>query len=205
MAKKNDIGTLFENKLKEGEKAPNNTLWAKINTSLEKKERKRKKLFLYWLTGGAIVGLIGLWMIFSTSFNATKSKIDSISNTVIKDTLNNIEVENDKTSDLNILNDSLSSKENSAKKVLEITDLKLDSIHKTKTTLDKTSKNNLINPLSEKNRIEETFKVSEKYYYYNSRDGKQIVIENKNEIDSIISKSKIAADSIIVKKKDSLK
>jgi hypothetical protein len=201
MAKKNDIGTLFENKLKEGEKSPNSALWEKINTSLEKEERKRKKFFFFWLTGGGIVGLISLWVLFSNPFFTATFTDKPNSNTILTEERTVIsEPENEKLITSTAIKDSINSEDNDAEKLLELKGIKEDSIQKAKIIIGNKTKS----ITSKKKSIEETFEVSEKYYYYNSRDGKQIVTESKKTIDSLIFEATKTLDSTMIKKKDSL-
>ena len=107
---------------------------------------------------------------------------------------------NDET--IKILEDSLKYKNKDGEKLSKI---ETENDHKTI--------NNTENPstVSEKDRkksspkrksIDEIYTVSEKYYYYNSKDGKQIVTNNKNEIDSLISKQHKSLDSIKIKKNE---
>ena len=66
MGNKQDIGKLFEKKLGAGGKIPKESLWEKINTSLDEEKRKRKRLLFYWWLGGGISFLVGLFLLFGT-------------------------------------------------------------------------------------------------------------------------------------------
>ena len=61
------------------------------------------------------------------------------------------------------------------------------------------------NNSSDKTSVDETFTVSKKYYYYNSKDGKQLVTTNKKDIDSIIAEAYKNIDTTTVKREDSFK
>ncbi|MEM0519487.1 hypothetical protein [Aequorivita flava] len=201
MTKKNDIGTLFENKLKEGEQSPNSNLWKKIDTSLEKEERKKKKLLFYWTMGLGIFSLIGFWILFGNSFTTPMPPINPSTQSVKTEINNNQDFKNEESSSkINV--DSTGLELTKTKKMLEVNTVEKDSIEQVEISR-KISENSPI-PASKKNTIDETFQVSKKYYYYNSSDGKQIVTENKNEIDSLATRFKKEIDSTNLNKKDTL-
>ena len=108
--------------------------------------------------------------------------------------------------DLNLQQkDSLLFRDNDEEKLLRITTSKEDSIIKTKIVSEINSKTESKNPSSKKKNIDETYKVSKKYYYYNSKDGKQLVTENKKTIDSLILEATKTLDSTTTEKTDSLR
>ena len=47
MGNKQDIGKLFEKKLGAGGKIPKESLWEKINTTLDEEKRKRRRILFY--------------------------------------------------------------------------------------------------------------------------------------------------------------
>lgn len=189
MKQEKDIGQFFKNKLNKGEKTASESLWEKINTSLNQEQRKRKKILFYWLIGGGSIVLLGLFLLFNNGYfsqpnshspernassvgepfpashkenNEVLMKISPIDSSIIKND------QNEKLTKILLIeeNSTISVPENPKKK---------NSEKKTKKSTPKSKS------------LGETFSVSEKYYYYNSRDGKQVITENKKEIDSLIS------------------
>tara|TARA_R110002050_G_scaffold297955_2_gene460235 strand:- start:35 stop:655 length:621 start_codon:yes stop_codon:yes gene_type:complete len=204
MAKKKDIGTLFEKKLKEGEKSPNNNLWEKINTSLDEQDRKRKRGFFYWFAGAGALLLIGL-VIFGNNFIIPDNAASQEDIAVPKKDESELSIENHETSDLNYQQkDSILLQNSEGEKLLRITASKEDSINRTKIVSEIKSKNEPKSSSSKNKNIDETYKVSKKYYYYNSKNGKQLVTENKNTIDSLMLEATKNLDSTTTEKPDSV-
>ncbi len=206
MGQKKDIGKLFETKLNEGKKIPNKSLWDKINSSLDEEKRRKRRIMFYWLVGGGLSVLLGLVMLFGNGFFLNKESLTQKRNTnVIEDLNTNSTKESNETLSKISKEDSLIVKNDSGEKLSKI-DTHIENLKQNE--LVSTSENNSETEeqknSSNKKPVDESFTVSEKYYYYNSRDGKQLVTESKKEIDSIVSKQYKSLDSITVKKVDSL-
>lgn len=58
MENKKDIGAFLKSKLDETTKAPNESLWEKINASLDRKEKRRKRVFLLLFPTIAVLGIL---------------------------------------------------------------------------------------------------------------------------------------------------
>ncbi len=197
-----DIGKLFETKLNTGKKIPNESIWKKINASLDEEKRKRKRILFYWWLGGGISFLSGLFLLFGIgNFLNTNSQIPLENNSLEQKPLSTLDKEHNDES-IKILEDSLRYKNKDGEKLSKI---ETENDHKTINDTENPS------TVSEKDRqkssskrksIDEIYTVSEKYYYYNSKDGKQIVTNNKNEIDSLISKQYKSLDSTNTKKNE---
>ena len=205
MGDKKDIGKLFENKLKKGKKAPENKLWEKINTSLNEEKRRRKRIFYYWISGGVILTLLGAFLLFG---NSDLLKINSTVTKNINEKLENNasseKIDNAKSPKI-LLIDSLSTQLQD-EKLHKITTAKENQpVNSSQTFEEKKSINNSEKKASKNKSLDESFKVSEKYYYYNSRDGKQIVTQDKNEIDSLVLKNNSELDSSNLNKNDTLR
>ncbi len=191
MGNKKDIGKFFENKLGAGKKAPATDLWKKINTSLDKEIRRRKKLFLLWIIGGSLSALLVVVFISGSlgSFNSNKPSeqiLPAISNS-----------ENSSEKETSEKENSEVSKEQSQS--ADINQNVLSEIHKNTDSISKkTGKNS-----STKNKsVDENFSVTKKYYYYNSSTDTQIITTNKAEIDSLVSENNRSTDTLKVKKSD---
>ncbi|QQX77007.1 MULTISPECIES: hypothetical protein [Aequorivita] len=205
MGEKKDIGKLFENKLKKGKKTPENRLWEKINTSLNKEKRRRKRIFYYWISGGLILSLSGAFLFFG---NSDFLKINSTATKNINEKLEN-NASSEKIDDAKSFKivpiDSLSTQVQD-EKLRKITSAKENQpAHFPQKLEEKKSKKNSEKKASKNTSLDESFKVSEKYYYYNSRDGKQIVTQDKSEIDSLILKNNRELDSSNINKNDTLR
>jgi len=207
MGQKKDIGKLFETKLSAGKKIPTESLWEKINTSLDEEKRKRKRILFYWWLGGGISVLFGLYLLFGAgNFLNQNSQIPPENNTSENNSFSNLEKENTETT-LNISEeDSLQFKNKSEEKLSKIeTTENLSTIIETENTSKTTSKKQNQKGSSKGKSIDEIYTISEKYYYYNSKDGKQMVTANKNEIDSLVSQQYKSLDSVPTKKIDSIR
>jgi hypothetical protein len=206
MGNKKDIGKLFETKLSEGKKIPKGSLWEKINTSLDEENRKRKKLFFYWWLGGGISVLLGLYLLFGAgNFLNENSQIPLKNTSSDENSISNSEKQNiEKSIDISE-QDSLHIKNNNEEKLSKI-ELKQDNetVTNSQNSSEKTSEKKTQKVSSKVKSIDETYTVSEKYYYYNSKDGKQVVTNNKSEIDSLVSKQYKSLDTTTTKKVDSI-
>ncbi|MDP2686708.1 MAG: hypothetical protein Q8O62_05770 [Aequorivita sp.] len=204
MGQKKDIGQFFETKLNAGKKIPNESIWEKINASLDEEKRKRKRLLLYWWLGGGISFLLGLFLLFGIGkFLNTHSQIPLENNSLEQKPFSTSDKEhNDET--IKISEDSLKSKNIDDEKLSKIeTENEHKTLNNTGNPSKKVSEKERQKSSSKRKSIDETYTVSEKYYYYNSKDGKQIVTNNKNEIDSLISKQYKSLDSTKTKKNES--
>lgn len=206
MGEKKDIGKLFENKLNKGKKAPKNTLWEKINTSLDEEKHRRKRIFYYWISGGVILTLLGAFLLFGNSdFLKINSTVTKKHNEILENTVSSSEkIDNVKSTEtLHI--DSLSAELQDEKLSKIATVEENQPVNSLQKSEGKKSINTSEKKVSKSKSLDETFTVSEKFYYYNSRDGRQIVTQDKKEIDSLILKNKNELDSANIKKKDTLK
>ncbi len=207
MGQKKDIGTLFENKLNDGKKTPNNSLWEKINTSLDEEKRRKKRVIYYWLVGGGLSILLGLVLLFGNGFFLKTESVTPKENiTLIESSNTNSKKESNETHSKISKEDSLTNKNYSEEKLSKIDtptkNLKQSEAVNSSENNKSETKSKKIS--SNKKPVDETFTVSEKYYYYNSRNGKQLVTESKKEIDILISKHYKSLDTIVTKKSDSL-
>lgn len=206
MGEKKDIGKLFENKLNKGKKAPKNTLWEKINTSLDEEKHRRKRIFYYWISGGVIITLLGAFLLFGNSdFLKINSTVTKKHNEILENTVSSSEKVDNVKSTETLPIDSLSAEPQDEKLSKIATVEENQPVNSLQKSEGKKSINTSEKKVSKSKSLDETFTVSEKFYYYNSRDGRQIVTQDKKEIDSLILKNKNELDSANIKKKDTLK
>ena len=206
MGEKKDIGKLFENKLNKGKKAPKNTLWEKINTSLDEEKHRRKRSFYYWISGGVILTLLGAFLLFGNSdFLKINSTVTKKYNEILENTVSSSEKVDNVKSTETLPIDSLSAELQDEKLSKIATVEENQPVNSLQKSEGKKSINTSEKKVSKSKSLDETFTVSEKFYYYNSRDGRQIVTQDKKEIDSLILKNKNELDSANIKKKDTLK
>lgn len=206
MGEKKDIGKLFENKLNKGKKAPKNTLWEKINTSLDEEKHRRKRIFYYWISGGVILTLLGAFLLFGNSdFLKINSTVTKKHNEILENTVSSSEKIDNVKSTETLPIDSLSAELQDEKLSKIATVEENQPVNSLQKSQGKKSINTSEKKVSKSKSLDETFTVSEKFYYYNSRDGRQIVTQDKKEIDSLILKNKNELDSANIKKKDTLK
>jgi len=207
MGQKKDIGQFFENKLNDGKSTPNKHLWDKINTSLDEEKRRKKRMFFYWFVGGGASVILGFALLFGIGFfKNTESFAPKEKTPVVED----LDSKSKKDSEEIIFDtsekDSLGIHKRQEEKLSKINS-STESVKKLETeSSSEKNYNKKINSFSTtKKPVDETFSVAEKYYYYNSRNGKQIVTENRKEIDSIVLEAYRKIDSTGFKMKDSLK
>ena len=57
MEHKKDIGELLQQKLEEGQHAPKDSLWERLDASLNEQAKKRRRALWLWSTGAGIVSI----------------------------------------------------------------------------------------------------------------------------------------------------
>jgi hypothetical protein len=106
MNEKKNIDRLFQEKFKDFEVAPNDTVWDRISESLPKKKKKRRVIALWWQIGGvaAVIALLltlGISMFNSNKDNTIVPTMVDTENSKKDSELNNSKGGND-TSDFNV-------------------------------------------------------------------------------------------------------
>lgn len=210
MGKNKDIGQLFENKLNDGKKIPNTSLWEKINASLEEEKRRKKRIFFFWLLSGGVSILLGLLLLVGNQMSLypnwqhtqeNSAPVNEQSSTLSEDENNETPIEISKE---NVPNITPTSEEKLSKIILPEENREFvtteNPLSKKSTSQQIDSENKSTKTKPKHKSTDENFTVTKNYYYYNSKDGKQIVTKNKDEIDSLISKQYKSLDSITSKK-----
>ncbi len=210
MKNKEDIGTLFEKKLQGAQKTPSISLWDRVDETLNKKDKSRKRIFWYW-TGGAITLLLisllyAVSPFFKTNGNPEKQQIE-------------ITLEGNKSEksidelpkDSNLNTDTLAEKKSleidATKEIVsEITPLEEKLKTPVPTSKNKKHKSQVSKTNKSKNKFnDENVEVKTTYYYYNSENDFRMETTNKKVIDSILNSTETQNDTIkTYKKTDSL-
>lgn len=194
-----DLGNQIKNIFEGAEKSPDNSLWEKVNETLDKKADKRKR-FLYFklLAGIFLLGVLALLLlpeknIFKTddenlnhieNLKSEEGKNDSRQNLTNKDVLTNLEVNNliknykDSLNNLKVVN---------IVTVAESATYNLDKNNSQTVSIKKKKPNSL-----------DDFNVKSTYYYYNSETNKHLQTHDKAVIDSLVKDSAKLKDSIFM-------
>lgn len=195
MGQKTEIGKMFASKLKDGKKSPSEDAWNRLDIFLEEKKSRKRKNIVYWLIGGGFLFLMGSYILFGT--NILTSDSSSSTERFPQKEATEFVFDNDrddgdtsfKTND-SIGIDLIGNKESSQTSTSEVeTEGHLQKNPQQPTTADNSKRKN-------SKPVDETFEVTENYYYYNSRDGKQLVTKRKEVIDSLLNKGATKTDSI---------
>ena len=190
MAQKRDIGQVFATRLKDGKKSPSKDAWNRLDVTLENEKQRKKKNLLYWLMGGGLAFLVGLYILLGTnilkndSFSSEKNLPKKENAGFILDNDINQKEEGVKS------NDSIELKHPQKTINFEENAEKIDQNNPSQLTKEGNSKK------EKTNHIDESFEVTKNYYYYNSKDGKQLVTKNKEVIDSLMDENYKTPDTI---------
>lgn len=164
MGEKKDIGKLFENKLNKGKKAPKNTLWEKINTSLDEEKHRRKRIFYYWISGGVILTLLGAFLLFGNSdFLKINSTVTKKHNEILENTVSSSEKVGNVKSTETLPIDSLSAELQDEKLSKIATVEENQPVNSLQKSEGKKSINTSEKKVSKSKSLDETFTVSENF------------------------------------------
>lgn len=195
MGQKTEIGKMFASKLKDGKKSPSEDAWNRLDIFLEEKKSRKRKNIVYWLIGGGFLFLMGSYILFGTNILTSDSSLSTErfpQKEATEFVFDNDRDDGDtsfKTND-SIGIDLIGNKESSQTSTSEVeTEGHLQKNPQQPTTADNSKRKN-------SKPVDETFEVTENYYYYNSRDGKQLVTKRKEVIDSLLNKGATKTDSI---------
>ncbi len=201
MEPQNDLGKLIREKVDSAQETLEAPVWDRIKTTLAKENRRR--VFYNWSLNGLIVlfSVIGLYTITTTmnpskEFTNTLDNFDTLSNPVQDSTANNSLVSKNSQSLSKVSSQATdlqktsrpSTNTNSITEKSAVNALKPDVLEKT--TTQQTSSSTEIQP---EIIVERTEKV---YYYYNSKDGQEVMTRDKKVIDSVRAANTVRNDSI---------
>lgn len=210
MAEKKDIGKYFEEKLKNGTKSPNQTVWHKITRSLDELPEQKNSKRPYWLMVLGIPILLGFYL-WSHVSSEEKKNLQTIETNQSEEYLtipSKIGI-NDEDYLTTTLIDSLEYDKSIKEK--EVSDLNLYSGNEedliTKPSAVIVKKKNDINHKkspAKTSDIDENFTITKKYHYYNSENEEEWTTTSKTKIDSLLTQPKKGIDSKVLKSSDSL-
>ena len=197
-----DIGSVVEKKLKAAQKSPTNQLWERIDATLEKESKKRRRFvwFFYGISG--IVAVLLLFYGIKYGGNVTRDTVDKSKIISERDSEGTPEAVNDSSEII-----TSTSTDNLNPNTEETSEASIDAkipVDNEKTTKDvtKNSLNNKKPKTSKKTtNIEESYEVKTTYYYYNSELDKQVQTHDKNIIDSLMQVTTNRLDSTVEYKK----
>ncbi|MDN3724516.1 outer membrane beta-barrel protein [Aequorivita sp. SDUM287046] len=86
MENKKDIGDFLKSKLDQGQRIPDESVWEKINTTLDRKSKRRKRAFWLLLPTLTVFGILSLIM-FQKTDKSILNKDEKISVEEVKDSL----------------------------------------------------------------------------------------------------------------------
>ncbi|WP_310992498.1 hypothetical protein [Aequorivita marina] len=207
-----DVGKIFESKLKKGEKKPKESVWEKLNTSLDAKEARKKRTLYAWLVAAGLVCTMVFLLIYNTQTPLEKDGHKQNNNTP-------------KTNLIPVVTESASKKSEAAIDTMEsskiineaserptgneiLTDSKKynekAANSKSKPSFQSESSEDKSEARTTKENIEtDSFIVSTTYYYYDSQSGKTITTTEKSKIDSLIAEQPKKIDTLSSSKTDS--
>lgn len=193
MKPKEDIGKAIEEQLQKLDSSLSNEVWNRINTSLDdQQKKKRRKGFLFWLSGGAIGILLGL-LLTQIVLNGTTSQLESIEKSTQR-----VLIENDDKVNYTTLKKVFATME------IDTTGSSFKDLKDLKNELPNLSNKdtNSITTIKRKLKdntywIEESNAMKTRYYYYNDSTKQSTEIEDPKVIDSIIKSNPKTIDSII--------
>lgn len=214
MEKKEDIGMLLKKRLTEAEKAPDDTLWNRIEDSLDKRDRKRRGVIWFWV-GVSGLGLL-LIILFTNGFFS--SEVDTVGDvsteTEVSEKLKEQDSESLQNNEytLPVIDENEKELEETEKIIANSeekstptsSESEAENSTATKNTIKKKAKKD---PYSDEKVIVETT-----YHYYNSDTKEAIETTDKSVIDSLMNQAGVLVDSVEItkakvmpmKKKDSL-
>lgn len=152
MSDKKHIDRLFQEKLKNFEASPNDSVWDNIHASLhEKDKRKRRVIPLWWKLAG-VAALIALLLTVGIQLFPNDSN-SSTPNTIVDTETQSSDTENASESNSNNSNDRINSKDNSSQMVNEDASNTDERSNSTSTETSKSNQNNRNASDASQNRV----------------------------------------------------
>lgn len=194
MEHKQDIGDLLKDRLDQAQKAPKQTLWERLDNSLEEREKKRRRAAWFWYGSAGILLvfllLAGVLVTQNTKDinkktsristekniekNENKAEVESKANNKVV-TQNGTEISIKKGTEVNAINTTITDRKN----------ITTQQPLTTKKGITKKSEN----PTKVKTK-ENGFKIKTIHEYYNSDLDTTTTSENKKQIDSLVAANK---------------
>ena len=191
MAKKEDIGHFIKKAFDQSEttEQPDNNLWEKIDTSLNK-QKVTKRLRIFWFTAiGALIVAIGFFILPEDRLSKPSKETNNTPQLIpfSKEQDSNLKDTQSPTK----TKDSIAAKTISQNKTEQKDSQKRQESEKSTELSEKQSKPN--KPSTHKNstqnsNLEDHYQVKTTYHYYRDSDSLKVETSNKHIIDSILSR-----------------
>lgn len=195
MDHKQDIGKLFKEKLGDATKQPKMELWDEIEVSLDKRDRKRRGFFMFWISTGTAAVLLLLFSLFpsssleETTKNTTENEVLIPSeNLPVFENDNNL---NSEKNNLTLYTDSIqivNSEENANDKEILIPK-ENEAVIKRNTNTSSSEKDPF---------MDDSVTVKTTYHYYNGATKEMLETTDKSVIDSLLKNTIVSPDSLTV-------
>ncbi len=189
MENNKDIANQVKNVLEDGIKSPENSLWDKVNKTLDEKASRRKRIFYWRMAIGIFIPLLLLFIYLQVD-GKQNAETQNINSQTISSEVNTDSTELNK--NISHSDSLLNVDQNSVQKsTTEIEEKNHNSILvEKKKHNEKSSKYNSKNSKNSEHDSMEGFKVKSTYYYFNSETNKHLQTNDKTVIDSLIKSSK---------------
>ncbi|RDK84197.1 hypothetical protein [Marinirhabdus gelatinilytica] len=216
-----DIGNLLKNRLENAEKAPKQTLWERLDNSLEKREKKRRRAAWLWFTGTLLILallIFGGATMFQDSGKDAEPHAETPPVTKSKNEENSTETRLENTNGSSLEKDTSTAQTDNtetptATNTKENQKLDTENSPEDKSATTTNNSQKVTNTTTKKTPTEEVtkdgFTITTKHQYYNSDLDTTTVSMSKAEIDSLVAanKRKMAIQDSIARKRaaDSIK
>ncbi|MGC1204476.1 MAG: hypothetical protein WA839_06280 [Flavobacteriaceae bacterium] len=172
MEHRKDIGALLKDRLDNAKKAPEQTLWERLDSSLDKREKKRRSIIWFWYGGAGI--LLALLLLAGALVTTNSNKLDENA-PIISSEENRMKPQIEMESE-NPLNNTILTQEGTETKVAETIP---------KNSVTKTNDGSSKNP-----NTTGGFTVTTTHEYYNSDLDTTTTSKSKKLIDSLVATNK---------------
>ncbi|MEM7086519.1 MAG: hypothetical protein AAF489_10075 [Bacteroidota bacterium] len=193
-----DIGTVFKQKLEGATKEPNAKLWDKIEVSLDKRDRKKRGFFFFWVGSGTATMILVL-LYLNPSIFKKENKDQKIPITEIaSENMEGASTSEFKTKKNNtfIVNDSVAGERISEFEQNQLNDLNL-SEENSLTSQRSSPHPNKVN--KEKDPfMDDSVTIKTTYHYYNGDTKQMLETTDKSVIDSLLERTNSNIDSLKV-------
>lgn len=216
MENNKDIGKMVAETMEQGLKSPKASLWDRLDNSLEKREKKRRRALWFWYTGtGVLILLIlGIWGFSNHTLKYTK-RAPVTSSEIVTNDIESVDENKEsiisQTSEVSETTEieTLKQETHNTNEENTITSIQQGSI-KPKETKANTPQEKISEGQPKTDTMTENgFTVKTNHSYYNSDIDTTVVSTNKKQIDSLVrtNKQKMALKDSIARARaaDSIK
>ena len=204
MSDNKHIDRLFQEKFKNFEATPNDSVWKGIEAELKTKKKKRRVIPIWWITGGVAAALLLMLALNTGYFNSTSETLLPIIVDVEKPKNGTKELKSNSNKDNSIIASDNNSKvdatnnQSTTEKTSAFKKLTSKSDSKSLASKNNTSSKGVSNSSSlNKNNIQNTIALAEK----NKKDETKFELKTKAQIDKLL-KSKTTNTVVIFEEKN---